>query len=124
MFVFSTADEAYIGGNPAELRAVGERIAQLRRDEWAHFFCEWRRDSRPYERCLVALEVTATEGPVRAEVRGDRLCVAGGPEHLGVFGSYFQFSDDDHPGHHRHFEWWGGYEHAHPESLPLVIGLP
>jgi len=120
VFVRCYESEACIEGNLAELRAAGARIARLISGEWAHFFCEWRRASEPGERYLVALEVTATEGPVRVGVRDDRLCVTGGSEHLHVFSEYFQFPNATEP-RHTHFEWWDGYEHVHPDALPLVI---
>jgi hypothetical protein len=112
-----------ICGSPAELNAIADAIERLAAGADLPIDADAAADPSPYNRCLVALEVRTTDGPVRVALSDDRVVVTGSVPMMRTFASCFRFDASAARGTHNHHEWFDGNEYIAQDSVPLVISV-
>lgn len=116
--------ELELSGSVQELHGIGEAIVKLRDGEICRFNADLMTDPAPYDRCLVAFQISATGGRVKLVVIGNELTATGSPEMLEKFASFFSFADAGcEPGTHCHHEWHEGNPYIAEDSRPLVVSV-
>ena len=115
-----------LSGSPAALRGVHDQILELCRGSIDSFevLADSTADPHPYDRPLERLRVRVASTETRISVVEQDMEVTGSRDSLEVFASWFRFEDDARPGSHLHHEPYEWNRGIHPESIPLVVGVP
>jgi hypothetical protein len=112
-----------ISASPGELNGIADRIEQLSAGDELSFGADAASDPKPYTRCLVALDVRGTDGPVRVALVDDRVVATGSASMMQKFASFFRFEATASRGTHNHHEWFDGNEYIARDSVPLVVSV-
>src|SRR5262249_40512192 len=91
-----------ISGSPGELNAIADRIERLAAGAELSVGADAAADPRPYDRCLAALEIRASDGPVRVAISGDCVVVTASVPMMRPFASHFRFDPGAPRGTHNH----------------------
>ncbi len=115
--------EAEVSATPAEFARLATSINALGASPTAEDFTAIavRRAPEPYGRCLTAMRVVKSAGPLSVSVVGDSLLISGGPMSLGLLARSLPVESGLPPGYHVHLERAGREEEVSSGSLPLVL---
>lgn len=123
MLIREAQGQLDIVASPAELQAIAAAIERAEAGQRLSFAADHFAEPRPFQRCLTALDVQVSAGPVRVAIEDSRVIVTGSKALMDAFASSFKFAEGSRSGLHAHHEWFEGITSIANDSIPLVVGV-